>query len=103
MALSTFNWMSWIAPNNQVYNNVVGSVNGLGYNPVPTFDWNVLILVCYLRIRVSLSLIGQNADPLVVPAFNIINATIGMVLTGFMVLGIFYSNSGLTGYLPINS
>jgi len=38
--------MSWIAPNNQVYNNVVGSVNGLGYNPVPTFDWNVLILVC---------------------------------------------------------
>lgn len=45
MAFSTFNWMSWIAPNNQVYNNVVGSVNGLGYNPVPTFDWNVLILV----------------------------------------------------------
>lgn len=45
MAVSTFNWMSWIAPNNQVYNNVVGSVNGLGYNPIPTFDWNVLILV----------------------------------------------------------
>jgi hypothetical protein len=39
--------MSWIAPNNQVLNNVVGSVNGLGYNPVPTFDWNVLILVCH--------------------------------------------------------
>jgi len=51
MALSTFNWMSWIAPNNQVYNNVVGSVNGLGYNPVPTFDWNVLILVCQFSLR----------------------------------------------------
>jgi hypothetical protein len=42
--------MSWIAPNNQVLNNVVGSVNGLGYNPVPTFDWNVLILVCHFSI-----------------------------------------------------
>jgi hypothetical protein len=42
--------MSWIAPNNQVYNNVVGSVNGLGYNPVPTFDWNVLILVCHFSL-----------------------------------------------------
>jgi len=43
--------MSWIAPNNQVLNNVVGSVNGLGYNPVPTFDWNVLILVCQFSLR----------------------------------------------------
>ena len=29
-ALSTFNWMSWIAPNNGPLNNIVGSVNGLG-------------------------------------------------------------------------
>jgi hypothetical protein len=50
--------MSWIAPNNQVYNNVVGSVNGLGYNPIPTFDWNVLILVCFLLTPPR----GNNAD-----------------------------------------
>lgn len=87
-ALSVFNWMSWIAPNNQVFNNIVGSVNGLGYNPIPTFDWNTLVL---------------NADPLVVPAFSIINSTLGMFLTGFMIIGIYYTNTWNTGYLPINS
>jgi hypothetical protein len=48
--------MSWIAPTNQVYNNVVGSVNGLGYNPIPTFDWNVLVLVGRLS---TLDLLSQ--------------------------------------------
>lgn len=45
----------------------------------------------------------QFGDPLVLPAFNIINATIGMFLTGFMILGIYYSNAWYTAYLPINS
>lgn len=40
-ALSAFNFMSWIAPTNSVYNNIVGFNNGLGLNPWPTFDWNI--------------------------------------------------------------
>lgn len=32
-SLSTFNWISWIAPNNTTLNNLVGSNNGLGINP----------------------------------------------------------------------
>jgi hypothetical protein len=67
--LSTFNWMSWIAPNNQVFNNIVGSNNGLGVNPLPTFDWNIVT--------------GQY-DPLVLPSFSIINMFVGMVLASFM-------------------
>jgi hypothetical protein len=42
-ALSIFNWMSWIAPNNLNLNTVVGFNNGLGLNPLPTFDWNILL------------------------------------------------------------
>jgi hypothetical protein len=40
-ALATFNWISWIAPHNKVLNSIVGSNNGLGLNPFPTFDYNV--------------------------------------------------------------
>jgi hypothetical protein len=40
-ALSAFNWLSWIAPTNPVYNTIVGFNNGLGLNPWPTFDWNI--------------------------------------------------------------
>ena len=29
-ALATFNWISWIAPNNLVLNTIVGSVTGMG-------------------------------------------------------------------------
>lgn len=29
-ALSSFNWISWIAPNNATLNNIVGFNNGLG-------------------------------------------------------------------------
>lgn len=32
-------------------------------------------------------------DPLVLPAFNIINSCIGMFLTMFMILGIYYTNT----------
>ena len=39
-ALSTFNWMTWIKPDNQNLAVVTGSVGGLGLNPITTFDWN---------------------------------------------------------------
>jgi hypothetical protein len=41
-ALSTFNWMTWIAPNNPLLALLTGSETGLGlFNPITTFDWNV--------------------------------------------------------------
>ena len=87
-ALSTFNWLSWIAPKNAVYNNIVGFNNGLGLNPLSTFDWNIVTFL---------------GDPLVLPAFNIINSCVGMFLTMFMILAIYYTNTWNTSYLPINS
>jgi len=88
VALSTFNWLSWIAPNNTAFNNIVGMNNGLGYNPWSTFDWNIVTF---------------NGDPLVLPLFNIMNGIVGMVLTGFMIMGLYWTNTWNTAYLPINS
>lgn len=61
--LSTFNWMSWISPNSVTLNAIVGVNNGLGVNPIPTFDWNIIV---------------TQGDPLVVPAFTILNEFAGM-------------------------
>lgn len=38
-----------------------------------------------------------------VPAFSTLNKCLGMFLWGIVVLGIYYSNTWATGYLPINS
>lgn len=46
-ALSFFGWMTWIAPNNFNLNIITGSQAGLGFNPISSFDWNVLSTICY--------------------------------------------------------
>ncbi|KAK3346905.1 OPT oligopeptide transporter protein-domain-containing protein [Lasiosphaeria hispida] len=86
-ALSAFSWMTWIAPENVTLSTITGFNNGLGFNPWPTFDWNVMF----------------NTDPLMVPFFTTANKFIGAFLSAFVVLGLWYSNSLFTGYLPINS
>ena len=53
-AMSYFNWITWIAPENVKLAAIAGSVTGLGLNPLPTFDWNQL---------------GAITDPLVSPFF----------------------------------
>ncbi|KAL4758893.1 OPT oligopeptide transporter protein-domain-containing protein [Aspergillus foveolatus] len=51
-ALSLFNWLSWIAPNNFNLTAITSIKKGLGFKPLPTFDWNIVTHV---------------ADPLIVP------------------------------------
>ena len=53
-AMSYFNWITWISPSNVKLAAIVGSVNGLGFNPLPTFDWVQIV---------------QFYDPLVNPFF----------------------------------
>ncbi|KAJ6782229.1 hypothetical protein PWT90_08857 [Aphanocladium album] len=87
-ALSTFSWMSWIAPKHTVLNAIVGSRNGLGLNPIPTFDWNV---------------VTAKLDPLYMPAFTTFNYFAGTFLSMFMIIGIWFSNGYSTAHMPINS
>ncbi|CEP22695.1 OPT6 [Cyberlindnera jadinii] len=86
--LSTFNWMTWIAPNNFNLAVVTGSVSGLGLNPIPTFDWNVVSMLI---------------DPLATPWLTIWNMYLGAFLGFFIIIGVYYSNYSWTAYLPINS
>ncbi|KAH7050077.1 OPT oligopeptide transporter [Macrophomina phaseolina] len=89
-ALSYFNWMSWIAPDNLNLNAITGMVNGLGINPLPTFDWNILLFI-------------EGNSPLVLPFFYWANQLVGMLATVPVILGMWYTNIYNTGYLPINS
>ncbi|TAQ89934.1 hypothetical protein B7494_g1691 [Chlorociboria aeruginascens] len=90
-ALSFFNWLSWIAPYNINLNTVVGMNNGVGLNPFPTMDWNIMLWD------------SPPQDPLMVPFFNTANKCMGTFLSMFVVLALWYTNTYNTGYLPINS
>lgn len=87
-ALSTFSWMTWIAPNNFKLNLITGSQSGLGFNPLPTFDWNI---------------ISQLANPLTNPLFSVVQQFAGALISACIILGLYFTNIGGSGYLPINS
>lgn len=85
-ALSNFNWMTWISPGNTNLAAVTGSFKSLGLNPIPTFDWNVI-----------------GGSGMVTPLWATHNYWIGLIISFFAILIIWYTNSRWTGYLPINS
>lgn len=85
--LSTFNWPTWFAPTLVHLNNFTGSNAGLGLNPLPTFDWNILSM----------------AGCLTIPFYTYANQYIGMTLAFCTILGVYYSNNKWTAYFPINS
>jgi OPT family small oligopeptide transporter len=88
-ALSTFNWMTWIAPQNFTLAILTGSSLGLAlFNPITTFDWNVATS--------SYAALAQ-------PFFSTCHMYISSILGGLIILGIYYSNMNNTAYLPINS
>ncbi len=58
--------MTWIAPDNVTLAAVTGGISGLGLNPIPTFDWNILVV---------------GGDPLINPFFTIANYFAGAVVT----------------------
>ncbi|KAJ3499348.1 hypothetical protein NLG97_g394 [Lecanicillium saksenae] len=87
-ALSTFAWMCWIAPNNFKVNLITGSQDGLGFNPIPTFDWNVM---------------QYAVAPLTSPFFATAQQYCGALLGGLIIIGLYFTNVSNSGYLPINS
>ncbi|KAK9468751.1 OPT oligopeptide transporter protein-domain-containing protein [Lipomyces arxii] len=86
-ALSTFNWMTWIAPTNKNLAFVTGSRLGVGFNPIATFDWAVI----------------NFSSPLVVPFFSVVNMYFGAIIGALVLLGMYYSNYLYTAYMPPNT
>ncbi|KAK9365563.1 OPT oligopeptide transporter protein-domain-containing protein [Lipomyces kononenkoae] len=86
-ALSTFSWITWIAPNNKTLAFITGSKMGLGINPWTTFDWSVI----------------NYATPLIVPFFSAMNRYIGVWIGAFIIIGMYWSNYKYTAYFPPNN
>ncbi|KAK5059812.1 hypothetical protein LTR84_009695 [Exophiala bonariae] len=88
-ALSFFNWTTWIAPDNVILAIITGSLCGLGLNPWPTFDWNV---------------VSSIMDPIMTPFISTANATFGLCISAFFIAPLLYWNNALnTAYLPVSS
>jgi len=87
-ALSLFAWMTWISPDNFNLNMITGSSMGLGFNPISTFDWNVLSVY---------------SAPLAYPFFAFSQQFAGTVLGGLIIIALYWSNVSWSAYLPINS
>ncbi|KAF7346900.1 OPT-domain-containing protein [Mycena venus] len=87
-ALSYFNWMTWIAPDNISLAAITGSVSGLGLNPIPTLDWNQLVYA---------------VDPIIFPFYSTFNTFMGTAITLPIIAALWYTNTWNVGYLPINS
>lgn len=70
--------MTWIAPKNAILAALTGSYTGLGINPLPTLDLNVVAGI---------------VDPLITPFFAVMNLFSGMLLMGVILLPvIWFSN-----------
>ena len=85
-ALHAFNWMTWISPNNFALGMVTGFYGGMGYNPLATFDWNVA---------------GTNY--LVTPWWSAIQQYAARVISGLIIIGMYWNNYVWAAYTPINS
>ncbi|KAK9381294.1 OPT oligopeptide transporter protein-domain-containing protein [Kockiozyma suomiensis] len=85
-ALSVFNWMTWIAPKNKLLAMATGSYLGLGVNPLPTFDWAVI----------------NYGQPLVYPFYAFMNKFTGVLLTGIVMVILYWRNHRWTAFLPMN-
>ncbi len=78
--------MTWIAPNNFALGMITGSYGGMGFNPWSTFDWNVA---------------GTSA--LVTPFFSTVQQYGARVLSGLVIIGMYWGNYYWSAYMPINS
>lgn len=85
-ALSLFNWLAWIKPDNFNLATITGSQSGLGLNPIPSFDWNVI-----------------GTDAFSTPFYSTMSTVTGATLGMCAIAGVYYTNHKWTAYLPINS
>ncbi|ODV91403.1 hypothetical protein CANCADRAFT_123500 [Tortispora caseinolytica NRRL Y-17796] len=86
--LSYFAWPTWIAPNNDVVNQLFGASSGLGLMPV-SFDWNQIA--------------GYIGSPLIPPFFTIGTTALSIILIYWTVVpAIYYTNTFFSSYLPIS-
>ncbi|KAF7335307.1 OPT oligopeptide transporter [Mycena sanguinolenta] len=87
-ALSMFNWVCWIAPNNVTVNALFGGMSGVGMS-VLTFDWSMITFI---------------GSPLVTPWWSQMNTISSVFICFWFVVPIMYfKNAFFTAYLPLSA
>ena len=87
-ALSYFNWVCWIKPNNVVVNQLFGYYSGLGMSLI-TFDWSQIAYI---------------GSPLASPWWATANVAVGFVFFFWILTPIlYYTNTWYAKYMPISS
>ncbi|AOW01380.1 OPT oligopeptide transporter protein-domain-containing protein [Yarrowia lipolytica] len=75
------------SPPKRPFGLVTGSISGMGFNPVPTFDWNVITGII---------------EPILISFHSALNQYLGMFLSGLVTLAVYDCNSKWTRWIPIN-
>ncbi|KAJ7762744.1 OPT oligopeptide transporter [Mycena maculata] len=87
-ALSIFDWVTWIAPNNLTINALFGGTSGLGMSII-SLDWSMI------------SFIGS---PLATPWWSTMNTISSVVICFWVITPIMYfKNVFFTAFLPLSS
>jgi len=87
-ALSVFNWICWIQPNNIPLNQVFGVATGMGLSVI-TFDWTQITWV---------------TNPLMVPWWAAIQTFVGFVIFYWIIMpALYYTNTWHLAHLPMFS
>lgn len=86
-SISQFNWMTWIKPDNFNLAMITGSYQGLGLNPIPSFDWNIL----------------TSSGPFSTPFYTSVLSYAGSILGFIVIAAVYWTNSFWSAYLPINT
>ncbi|KAF8898456.1 OPT oligopeptide transporter [Infundibulicybe gibba] len=87
-ALSVFNWVCWIAPNNVAVNALFGTNTGLGMG-ILTFDWSMIAFI---------------GSPLVTPWWSEMNTAASFVLCFWIIAPILYfTNTFFSAHFPMSA
>ncbi|KAF8641045.1 hypothetical protein AX17_000689 [Amanita inopinata Kibby_2008] len=87
-ALSVFNWVCWIAPQNVVVNTLFGTSSGLGMS-VLTFDWSMIAFI---------------GSPLVTPWWSELNTATSFIFIFWIIAPILYfTNAFNSAYFPVSA
>lgn len=88
VALSYFDWITWIKPDNVDLSAMTGSVTGLGINPIETFDPNQA---------------GLGMSFFYTPWIWLWQWTLGFFICTIAIIIMWYTNVRYTKHLPINT
>jgi len=86
VGIRLFNWMTWISPSNFNLAAITGSYGGMGFNPISSLDPN-----------------ASGMEAVNSPFFAQLQQYCMRVISGLIIIIMYYKNAFWAAYMPINS